>query len=235
MVSQRGVSVWMCLVVVAALGCALDGGSSDPAPSNANTSTNNVGGNDSNTGANNAAGQVRLGSGDPLYPEYPTFEALRDAHAKEATTPEAGLRLWFVAVFQYMSADEAEQRRGKLAMDYLTLQLKGQPDWETLPSQQTFVERLKTKPYIFTSYAKGATPQNGYAIDYQRFELVVERSQQDSGGRGWMLAVRSGGADSARPVYMKQSEQTGLWYVSEFNNLYVDIRKPIDPNAETFK
>jgi hypothetical protein len=234
MMGQRGVAMWVCGVVMAALGCVLDGGSSDPSPVSANAATNNAGG-DNHTSMSHAAGQVRLGSGEPLYPEYATFEALRDAHAKEATSPEAGLRLWFIAVFQYMSANEAEHKRGKQGMDYLTLQLKGQPNWETLPSQQTFVERLRTKPYIFTSYAKGATPQNGYAIDYQRFELVVERSQQDSGGRGWMLAVRSGGADSARPVYMKQSEQTGLWYVSEFNNLYVDIRKPIDPNAETFK
>lgn len=191
---------------------------------------------DNNKSSNNTtAGQVRLGTGEVLFPQYPSFDALREAHAKEATTPEAGLRFWYIALFQYMSADEAERTRGKAGLDHLTLPFKGNPDWEGQSSYHYFVDRMETKPYIFTSYAKGATPQNSYAIDYGRFELNIAGSSEDTSGRGWRLTVQSGGADSARPTYMKRSDQTGLWYMSEFNNLYVDIRKPVDPNAETFK
>jgi hypothetical protein len=47
--------------------------------------------------------------------------------------------------------------------------------------------------------------------------------------------VRSGGADNARPVYLKQSEQSGLWYVNDWSNLYVDIRPPVDPAKEVYR
>lgn len=233
-VMQRG--VWSGLMVLSlalmgAEGCPSSGENTSEADDRNNVSNNNSG----NNVVNNPSGQVYLSKGEVLYPEYTTFEALRDAHAKEATTPEAGVRFWFIALYQYMSGDAAERARGKQALEHLTIPLKADSGWERAPSYIFFVDRMATQPYIFTSYAKGATPQNNYAIDYQRFELNITKSQQDSTGRGWQLFIQSGGADSPRPMYMKQSEQTGLWYVSEFNNMYVDIRKPVDPNAETFK
>jgi hypothetical protein len=187
------------------------------------------------TTASNKQAPSAAAAAGVLVPQLTSFEALRDEHARSASTPEQALRLWLLATVQYTSQDAAERERGKQGLSYLTIPFKDQPNWERAPSNRFFTDRLTSKPYIFYSYAKGTSPQNGYALNIASFEPNIARSQPDSHGRGHMLAVQSSGADSARPVYLKKSDQSGLWFVSEFNNLYVDIRPPVDPNKETFR
>ncbi len=167
--------------------------------------------------------------------EESTPNPLIAAHAEMGATPEGALALWFDAVYLYM--DEGTRDEGREALTFLTIPFKDEPGWEKRPSYRIFVERLRDPAYahIFRSYAVGTSPENAYSMDPQNFELNVVESAEDRHGRGQRVLLRSSGADSARPVYMKKSTSTGLWYVSEFGNVYVGIRPPHEEGVERFE
>jgi|GEM_PF-1213452 len=180
--------------------------------------------------------ELRSDSAPVLVTSYSTSQQLIDRHATDGATPEGTLKLWLTAVIQYGSDNLSEALRGRDALAYLSIDFKDEPEWWTLSSYQTFVERTWTKPYIFRSYAVGATPENGYAIDFDAFELNVSKSEEDmAGDRGWAVHLVSGGADSPRPIYLKKSTTTGLYFLYNFDNAYVDIRQPLDPGQERFE
>lgn len=151
-------------------------------------------------------------------------------HAERGTTPEGALLHWVERAVAASSGADADL----VALGELTIPLRGVEHWWKRNSNFTFAERLTAKPHIFRSYLAGATPQNQYTPS-EPHTLAVEHSERDPDGRGWRVRLRSGGADLARWVYLKQSEQTGLWYVNDWANLYVDIRPPVDPSKETYK
>lgn len=157
------------------------------------------------------------------------------AHEELGKTPEGALQLWFEAVYLYM--DENTRDQGREALTYLTIPFKDDAGWERRSSNRIFVERLQDPKFahIFRSYVKGTSPSNAYSMSPENFDLVVEESSKDAHGRGWRVLLRSSGADMPRPVYMKKSRSTGLWYVSEFANVYVGIRPPVDSRVESFE
>lgn len=162
------------------------------------------------------------------------LETWKARHEACGADPVATLKLWFEAVFLYQQSSQREL--GRQLLQYLTIPFKPDPGWDRKPSNGTFVERLKNArhQHIFRSYAQGSRPENGYQLDPTDWQLAVERSGEDPHGRGWTVALRSSGADSARPVYLKQSSKTGLYFVDKHANVYVGIRPPQDPDAETF-
>ncbi|MFT7519645.1 MAG: hypothetical protein ACI9MC_001787 [Kiritimatiellia bacterium] len=141
-------------------------------------------------------------------------------HAAEGSDPVRATELWLMATLQY--ADPATRDQGRSALTALTLPFQEGRGWETLPSAATFKDRMLHQPHILRSYAVGATPANGYAA--KDFELNVHESRKDPHGRGWAVLVISGGADSPRPIYLK--EVNGLYYPHNFSNAYVAIRPP---------
>ena len=72
-------------------------------------------------------------------------------------------------------------------------------------------------------------------MDPADFALRIHASRADAHGRGWQVQLASSGADSPRPVYLRQGSQSGLWLVDGFANVYLGIRPPQDPAAETFR
>jgi hypothetical protein len=160
--------------------------------------------------------------------------AWKARHAVEGTTPEGALKVWLDATLLWGAGEEADRALAAEVIQYLTIPLKDSPDWPRLPTNRTFVGQMEGMPYIFRSYAVGATPENEYAMDPANWRLNVKQVHEP-GPRGTRVDVVSGGADSPRPVYMKQSEQTGLWYLNVWANTYVGIRKPIPPGTETFR
>jgi hypothetical protein len=157
-----------------------------------------------------------------------------DKHQQVGTSPEGALKCWFDAIFLFIDPNTREE--GAAAMEALTLPFKGDSSWHKKPANRTFVDILKGKnTYIFQSYAKGTSPDNQYSMDVSNYELNVEKSQEDAYKRGWAVFVRSSGADAARPVYLKKSSKTGLYYPDTISNVYVGIRKPVDPNVEVFE
>jgi len=167
----------------------------------------------------------RTNSAATLVTSLPSKDAVRAAYNQSATTPEGAVKVWLTVVMMATSGNLSEHLRGRELLTELTPDLQGDPSpWWERTSTDRFVERINTKAYIFGSYAVGATPANGYALDPNGWQLNVESSAQDGYGRGWRVSIRSGGADTSRPVYLQQID--GLWYIDEFANVYVDIRPP---------
>jgi hypothetical protein len=172
--------------------------------------------------------QAEAAAGDLL-------EVWKQRHAEEGKTPEGAIKLWFDAL--YLSLDPATRQLGRDLLQYLTIPLRDDDQWHRRPSNQTFVSRLDDHRYhhIFRSYAEGATPENGYSLDPTSYSLQIAGSERDKYGRGWKILLVSSGADNPRPVYLKQSTTSDLWYVNSYANVYVGIRAPKLPDTEEFE
>lgn len=165
---------------------------------------------------------------------FQSMDEMKSLHEQHGSDPAKALKLWFDALFLYL--DESTRNLGREAMQYLMIPYKKQPKWDTAPSNWTFTSRLKDAKHhhIFRSYAVGTSPENAYSMDPNNWELNVEDSKEDPHGRGWNVLLRSSGADNARPVYMKKSTKTGLYYINIHGNIYVGVRPPKDPDEEEF-
>jgi hypothetical protein len=154
------------------------------------------------------------------------FGDWKKRHLEAGKTPEGALELWFEALFLYLEPESREV--GRAGLQHLTISLRDDDGWERRPSSSRFVSRMRdpSHHHIFRSYAEGATPENGYAMDPESFQLRIEESSRDAHGRGWKVLLRSSGADNPRPVYLRRSTTSGLWFVDGFANVYVGIRPP---------
>lgn len=162
------------------------------------------------------------------------LQGLKQRHETEGQTPEGTIGLWLTCALMAGDEDAARHEAGMDCIQYLTLEYKDDDGWAQRPTAGTFLSRVRDKPWIFRSYAKGTTPETAYATDTEHISVEVTRTQED-GDRGLKVFIVSNGADSPRPVYMKRSTKTGLYYVANHANLYVDVRPPVDPEAETFE
>lgn len=151
----------------------------------------------------------------------PTASAGGGATVEPDTTPEGTLGRFLAACVR--AGDEATRAAALRDIQALVKPLVADDDWTRRPSNRTFVERLATQPWIFRSYAPGATPDNAYAAspDFQP-EIT---SRRDEGG-ALKLWIRSGGADSPRPVSLVRPEGQDRWLIQEWSSLYVEVRRP---------
>ena len=79
--------------------------------------------------------------------------------------------------------------------------------------------------YVPRSYLAGATPENDYtpAVPYT---VTVKDSASQLADEGYRkFDVPSGGADSPRPVTLRNKPSTGQWFLWE-QMLLVQVRKP---------
>ena len=151
-------------------------------------------------------------------------------HREQGGTPEGALAVWLRAAIAAGQDDAATRAAGEEALGRLTVEFRTGPDWTTRPSARTFRERLRSHPHIFRSYFTGATPENGYrAEDGAALNVAGTRQEGDGVVR---VNLVSSGADSPRGVTLEPHKQDGRYYVHRFSNVYVDIRKPVDPDAE---
>lgn len=81
------------------------------------------------------------------------------------------------------------------------------------------------RSYIIFSHFAGATPETGYTPT-QPYTLTVTADarsyDQENMAR---LFVRSGGADSPRPISLRKAKD-GNWYLWEYSSILVGIRLP---------
>ncbi|HZJ56935.1 MAG TPA: hypothetical protein VFD89_01705 [Clostridia bacterium] len=97
---------------------------------------------------------------------------------------------------------------------------------------QFISERLRENEYIPMSYLEGANAENGYRAN-EPFTVVVSAVPSSFTEKGYaMLYLKSGGADSMRPVKLREKPSTGQWFLTD-QMLLAQIRKPIseDPWA----
>ncbi|MCL2549016.1 MAG: hypothetical protein FWE76_07630 [Symbiobacteriaceae bacterium] len=86
-------------------------------------------------------------------------------------------------------------------------------------------DRLKGKEYVAPSYFVGATPQNNYEPS-EPYTLVISTNPYSYAQSGYVkLFMSSGGADSPRPLSVRQKPSTGEWFLWE-QHLLSDIRPP---------
>jgi len=83
--------------------------------------------------------------------------------------------------------------------------------------------------YLGASYLDGATPQNEYSPS-EPFTVTVSENPYSYVNDGYAtLYIKSGGADSPRPVTIRQAKD-GRWYLWEYPGLLVDILSPESSN-----
>ena len=148
--------------------------------------------------------------------DYQEFKA---RYQQEGRTPEGAVKLYFEAVFCYIN--EATRAEGSKMVRYA---LHYDRPIEQSRNLATFAERLRDheRQHIFRSFAAGTSPEDDYRMSPDNFNLVVTRKTQEQGYL--RLFLRSSGADSPRPVWVKEFD--GLWYMINNASTYVEVRPP---------
>ena len=156
-----------------------------------------------------------------------TLDEMKAQHVLLGGEPQGAVKCFLDACFVYMNPETRDV--GRQMLGYLAMPLWGDAAWDTSAGHRLFVERLRGPEFahIWRSYAVGATPQNGYQMDPDNWRLNFERTNQlDGDARGLQVYLRSGGADMPRVVYVLQSDQSGLWHVNDWFQLFVGVRPP---------
>lgn len=143
------------------------------------------------------------------------FEAMA---AELRQTPQGVCALFLCAV----SLFDKNRDEGVRAMDLL----RG-PRPMTPYDSQFLRDRLRGKAYLPLAYFEGATPQNGYTpVAPLTLEVLDDPRPQDveEGYRRFFL--KTTGADSPRPIKLRQKPSTGEWFLWEYSSILSGIRIP---------
>ena len=91
-------------------------------------------------------------------------------------------------------------------------------------------DRFANCPYVARSYFEGATPQNNYTPS-QPYRVTVETNAYTYATQGYAkFFIRSGGADSSRPIILRQKASTGEWFLWNAKSLLNRIREAAQDN-----
>ena len=142
------------------------------------------------------------------------FEAL----AAGQRTPEkiSALFLCALSLFDRNMAD------GVSAMNLL----RG-PKPMTPYDAQFLRDRLRGKAYLPLAYFEGATPQNGYKPNAPYVLNVLSDPRLQDIEPGYLrVFLKTAGADSPRPMKLRQKASTGEWFLWEYSSILSGIRIP---------
>ena len=85
---------------------------------------------------------------------------------------------------------------------------------------------LKDRDYVARSHFNGATPENDYT-PLQPYSVTVSDNPNSYMTEGYAtLYIRSGGADSPRPITLRLKPSTGEWFLWNHVGLLPGIRVP---------
>ena len=96
------------------------------------------------------------------------------------------------------------------------------------PMEEAFVRDrfMDGKDYLSRSYFDGAKPENDYKPDTP-LVITVKEQKNSREQEGYItLYLTSGGADSPRPVTLRNKPSTGQWFLWEYSGLLSGIRIP---------
>ena len=144
----------------------------------------------------------------------PEFEAL----AAGQRTPEriSALFLCALSLFDRNMAD------GVSAMNLL----RG-PKPMTPYDAQFLRDRLRGKAYLPLAYFEGATPQNGYKPNAPYVLNVLSDPRPQDIEPGYLrVFLKTAGADSPRPMKLRQKASTGECFMREYSSILSGIRIP---------
>lgn len=88
-------------------------------------------------------------------------------------------------------------------------------------------DRLRGKSYLPLAYFEGATPANGYT-PAKPFVLDVQSDPRPQDVEDGYIRVflKTAGADSPRPMKLRQKASTGEWFLWEYSSILSGIRIP---------
>ena len=142
------------------------------------------------------------------------FEAL----AAGQRTPEK-IRALFLCALSLFDRNMAD---GVSAMNLL----RG-PKPMTPYDAQFLRDRLRGKAYLPLAYFEGATPQNGYKPNAPYVLNVLSDPRPQDIEPGYLrVFLKTAGADSPRPMKLRQKASTGEWFLWEYSSILSGIRIP---------
>jgi hypothetical protein len=177
--------------------------------------------------AGNAAGQAVSGAVHSMGGKSVSvvFPALPKSRMELSSLPQAAMQTPFDTAALLVAALCLYPENQSESISMINF-LKG-PQPLSAYETQFIAERMRQNDkagYIAVSYLDGATPQNNYT-PAPPFTVTVSETPNSYGEAGYaMLYLRSGGADSPRPVKLRQAKDN-RWYLWE-QFLLSDIRKP---------
>lgn len=149
-----------------------------------------------------------------------TMDAFKALPQAALSTPFDTAALTIVALSLYPMDKELSFQM----LDYL----RG-PAQATGRDRQFVTDRFRDKDYVPRSYFNGATPDNDY-MPTTPYTITVSTNQYsyevDCIAK---LFIPSGGADSPRPIQLRQAKD-GKWYLWEFSSILSGIRQPESSN-----
>lgn len=90
---------------------------------------------------------------------------------------------------------------------------------------QFITEHLQGKEYLPFSYFEGSSPENGYELS-QPYTVTVSTVPTSFDETGYSkFYLQSSGADSPRPIQVREKSSSGEWFLWE-QMLLSDIRQP---------
>ncbi len=184
-----------------------------------------------NNGRSESRIEAKLGVSEPTA-RVPG--SLLERHKKIGNTPEDAIALWIEAVIRAQNGEEEGwEAIGALTIDGFSKQrLQASETWRKELAAY-FRKKLDSTDPCLRSLVVGAHPKNDYEVDMSNIRVEI-KSYEGKEQYGHKYFVESSGA-RARPIYLKQSDKTGLLYVSNYSSLYVDVRPAIDENQEHFR
>lgn len=141
------------------------------------------------------------------------------------TVPENVCTLFLCALSLYLHNNQ----EGITALD----ELRGPRSMNGF-DKQFIRDRLRGKEYLPLAYFDGASPDNNYKPDQPyRLEVLSDPRSQDVESGYTRRYLRTTGADSPRPVKLRQKGGTGEWFLWEYSSILSGIRTPVsaDPWA----
>lgn len=92
--------------------------------------------------------------------------------------------------------------------------------------EQFLADRFRGRQYLMRSYFMGATPANNYQPDMPYTVEVKTNAYtyQEEGYARFMITC--GGADSPRPMTVRQKASTGEWFLWDYKGLLSGIKTP---------
>jgi hypothetical protein len=165
---------------------------------------------------NNAVNTVTNKKVDVTFPDIPdTLEGFKALPQAALSTPFDTAAMTVAALCIYPVNKDVSLSM----LEYL----KG-PSGINERDRQFLRDRFMDKDYVPRSYFKGATPANDYKPD-EPYTITVSENPYSYDDQGYAkLYLQSGGADSPRPIQLRQAKD-GKWYLWE-QFILADIRKP---------
>ncbi len=144
--------------------------------------------------------------------------ALAELEALPRTTPEEVCAGFLCALKLFQTDRDA----GVAALDLL----RG-PRPMTPYDVQFLRDRLRGKEYLPLAYFEGAAPENGYTPAKPYTLNVLPDPRPRDVEEGYLrVFLKTAGADSPRPMKLRQKGSTGEWFLWEYSSILSGIRLP---------